>query len=95
MLMRRLLASLLALFAFPTLTVLTIGLAGSSVFVVVAAFLRQFGVNIGMNLALFEVPKGLSIPVGLLFAVVFFYLARQSWRLLRISYETVIAVVKG
>jgi len=89
MLIRKLLGGLLAMFAFPTLSILMVALAGSAVFVVIASVLRTLGVHIAMNIALLEVPRLLSIPVGLLFGAFFFYLARQCWRLLQISYQTV------
>lgn len=84
------LRGLVGLFAFPVFGVLTAGLALCAVVTIVAGILRTIGVDIQMNMVLFEVPRYLSVPVALGFSVLFIGLSAASWRALRLSYRFVV-----
>jgi len=80
---------LVGLFAFPFFSVLTAGLLISAIITLAAGLLRTFGLQLEMNLLLFEVPRFLSVPVALIFAALFCYVAFVSWKMLRLSYRFV------
>lgn len=84
---RVILKILVGLFAFPVFSVLTVGLFICAIVSSTAGLLRTFGFKLEMNIAMYEVPRLLSLPFALLFGVLFFYLAILSWKTLRLSYR--------
>lgn len=86
----RLLRGLVGLFAFPVFGVLAAGMALCALVTTAAGILRTVGVDIQMNMLLFEVPRYLSLPVALGFSVLFVGLSAASWRALRLSYKFVV-----
>jgi|GEM_PF-5617274 len=77
------------LFAFPVFSVLTAGLFASALLSFAAGLLRTFGMDLKMSAGIAEVPQLLSLPFGLIFSMLFLYLAVMSWKALRFFYRFV------
>lgn len=69
----------------PTLSVLMIGLLVCAVIAFVAGLLRTFGmVSIQMNLGTgLEIPQIFSLPVGIVFGILFLGFAFGCWKVLK------------
>jgi len=84
-----LIKGIVGLFAFPVFSVLTAGLFASALLSFAAGLLRTFGMDLRMSAGLAEVPRLLSLPFGLVFSILFLFLAVKSWKALRLSYRFV------
>ena len=74
---------LVCLFAYPVLTVLTIGLCICALISVLGGIARTFGAGFRMDLLNHvSVPVLLSIPVSLVFSLLVLLIALASWKLL-------------
>ncbi|QTD40232.1 hypothetical protein [Sporosarcina sp. Te-1] len=82
--------ALICLFAYPILSVLSIGLGVCSIISIIGGILRTFGVGFRMDIWDYgSVPKLLSIPVAILFSLLLLFIAFMVWKLLMQSVQFV------
>ncbi|MBB4826809.1 hypothetical protein HNO89_004091 [Sporosarcina luteola] len=88
--MRTVYKGLICLFAYPVLTVLSVGLAVCSIISIMGGIARTFSVGFRMDFWDFgSVPQFLSIPVALLFSILLLLIAYMAWKLLMQSVKFV------